>query len=293
MAHNQKKKIIFLGYITPILKKLFIKKNVKILGVGIEKKNLISSEIQKFCEHKNLYYFDAKRINNNKEFYKLTKIADIIIVAAFSQLINISKIPRFKNRILNFHPSLLPMYRGGSPIEEQILKGEVIGGITFHWMREKFDDGPIVAQKKIRIKKNDDYKSLLKKYVKLGVLEIDKLFDDDIEKWKVQKLRLKSSMFLSRKETDAIINFRNTYNEIDRVMRAFNWRMWPHIIYKNKIYKVKKISKSKNVRNAKIGEVIKIKPQLKIKCRDSVLAIDCKSLGKVLRENTNLLKNLR
>lgn len=76
---------------------------------------------------------------------------DIIIVAAYGQLLGkeILAIPRFG--CLNIHPSLLPKYRGASPIQAAILNGDGETGVTIMQMNEKLDAGPIIAQEKLKL----------------------------------------------------------------------------------------------------------------------------------------------
>lgn len=77
---------------------------------------------------------------------------DVFIVASYGKIIpkEILAIP--KRGILNVHPSLLPEYRGPSPIPSQILADDKEVGITVMQMDEKMDEGPIVSEKKVEIK---------------------------------------------------------------------------------------------------------------------------------------------
>ncbi|MDP3941136.1 MAG: methionyl-tRNA formyltransferase [bacterium] len=85
---------------------------------------------------------------------------DLFIVAAYGHLIpeDVLKIPTFGS--LNIHPSLLPKYRGPSPIQTAILNGDEETGITIIQMDEKLDHGPIVAQEKVLLGNNDTFETL-------------------------------------------------------------------------------------------------------------------------------------
>lgn len=75
---------------------------------------------------------------------------------------------------VNLHPSYLPAYRGPRPIEWQLINGEAVGGCTAHFMTEQFDDGPILAQRKIEISLVDNGESMrLKCGNVLGELAIE------------------------------------------------------------------------------------------------------------------------
>ncbi len=75
-------------------------------------------------------------------------------------------IKRFNGRILNIHPSLLPKYKGLNTHKRAILDKEKFSGCTVHFVNSKLDSGKIIIQKKVKINKKDDPKSLSKKILK-------------------------------------------------------------------------------------------------------------------------------
>ena len=75
-------------------------------------------------------------------------------------------IKRFKGKILNIHPSLLPKYKGLNTHQRVILNKEKFSGCTVHIVNSKLDSGKIIMQKKVRISKNDDPERLSKKILK-------------------------------------------------------------------------------------------------------------------------------
>ncbi len=88
---------------------------------------------------------------------------DLMIVAAYGQIIpkDILDIPKFKS--INIHGSLLPKYRGPSPIQTAILNGSGSSGITLIQMDEKMDHGPIITTAAIPLDENENYTTLHKK----------------------------------------------------------------------------------------------------------------------------------
>ena len=72
-------------------------------------------------------------------------------------------IKRFKKKILNIHPSLLPKYKGLNTYQRALDKNEKYSGCTVHFVNSKLDAGKIILQKKVKIKKNDTVKTLSKK----------------------------------------------------------------------------------------------------------------------------------
>lgn len=94
--------------------------------------------------------------------------ADIYIVAAFGQILSreILDIPRFG--CLNIHASLLPRYRGASPIQHVIIDGEKKTGITIMQMDTGIDTGDMLYKKEIEIAPDDNYETLHDKLMLLG-----------------------------------------------------------------------------------------------------------------------------
>ena len=75
-------------------------------------------------------------------------------------------IKKFKGKIINIHPSLLPKYKGLNTHQRVIDNNEKISGCTIHYVNSKLDSGKIILQRKVRVSKNDDSKSLAKKIQK-------------------------------------------------------------------------------------------------------------------------------
>jgi methionyl-tRNA formyltransferase len=96
--------------------------------------------------------------------------ADLGIVASYGKIIPKSVIEKFKYGILNIHPSLLPKYRGASPVQSAIASGETTTGLTIILMDEKMDHGPIISYFKEDIRQDDTTKTLR-----------DRLFERSVE----------------------------------------------------------------------------------------------------------------
>lgn len=93
---------------------------------------------------------------------------DFALVAAYAKILpkEILAIPRLG--IIGVHPSLLPKYRGSSPIQQAILDGEEKTGVTLYLLDEKMDHGSIIAKSEINIHKKDTFPSLRDKLAELG-----------------------------------------------------------------------------------------------------------------------------
>lgn len=93
---------------------------------------------------------------------------DFFVVAAYAKIIpkDILEISRLGT--MGVHPSLLPKYRGSSPIQTAILAGEQETGVTLYLLDKKMDHGPIMSRATYHVAQNDNYGSLLQKLAELG-----------------------------------------------------------------------------------------------------------------------------
>lgn len=209
---------------------------------------------------------------------------DLIIVAAYSQIIpkEILEIPKYG--CLNIHPSLLPRWRGSSPIQYAILYGDKKTGVTIILMDEKIDHGPIIAQSSVKIEKNEKSRSLHDKLANLGA----DLILETIWKWQkgLIKPRLqdeKSATFskILIKESGKI-NWKKTADEIEREIRAFN--LWPGSftfwqkdsqLLRIKILKARVYKKADHFLSYPIGKTLVVpQNEIGVQCRDNFLVIE-------------------
>ena len=97
---------------------------------------------------------------------------DLIVLAGFLWLIPSSLISAFYNRIINIHPALLPKYGGkgmyGMKVHEQVIAGgEIVSGITIHYVNENYDEGYIIFQAECQVSEDETPESLAEKIHKL------------------------------------------------------------------------------------------------------------------------------
>lgn len=120
----------------------------------------------------------AEQMKTQKFYEQLQALApDVIFVAGFHRLIpeNILTIP--KRAIVNFHPSLLPKHRGGTPNRWVIRNGERESGVTVHAVTEKFDEGDVFFQRRIPVAPNETWGELEMKIADLVVESADATLD--------------------------------------------------------------------------------------------------------------------
>ena len=94
---------------------------------------------------------------------------DLVLLIGYMRILSKPFCRKYKNKILNIHPSLLPKHAGGMnmDVHAEVLKNnETETGCTLHYVTEKIDEGPIVGQKKVAVIKSDTPESLKKKVQK-------------------------------------------------------------------------------------------------------------------------------
>ena len=127
-----------------------------------------------------LQYPIKSKIKYNVINYKNNKLAekkiilllnrfkiDLICLAGFMKILSKDFIKIFKKPILNIHPSLLPKYKGLETHRRVLLNKEKFSGSTVHVVNSKLDSGKIILQKKVKILKYDNVKSIEKKILKI------------------------------------------------------------------------------------------------------------------------------
>jgi phosphoribosylglycinamide formyltransferase 1 len=122
---------------------------------------------KKFKIHKKIInYLSAK--NAEKDILSELKRKQIyfICLAGFMKILSSNFIKKFKGKIINIHPSLLPKYKGLNTHQRAISNNEKYSGCTVHYVSSRLDSGKIILQKKVRIFKNDTSEKLAKKVLK-------------------------------------------------------------------------------------------------------------------------------
>ena len=102
---------------------------------------------------------------------------DIIVLAGFMSILSANFVKKYDKRIINVHPSLIPSFCGvgfyGLKVHEKALeKGVKVTGATVHFVNEIADDGEIIMQKAVNVRKNDTPESLQKRVMKLAEWKI-------------------------------------------------------------------------------------------------------------------------
>lgn len=170
-------KIIFMGtpdFSTKVLEMLIAEHDVIAVvtqpdrPVG-RKRTLTPPPVKEVAVKHGLPVYQPEKLAQSEDLEKLIALdADLIVTAAFGQILPESLLNAPKLGAINVHASLLPKYRGGAPIHQAIIDGQKETGISIMYMVKKLDAGDIISQRAIAIEDQDDVGSMHDKLSFLG-----------------------------------------------------------------------------------------------------------------------------
>ena len=286
-------RIVFMGtpdFSVPTLTKLHSDKDIEISFVVTKADSKSSrgqrinfSDVKKKALELGLDILQPIKIKEDRDV--IEKIKDInpdfIIVVAYGQILSkeILDIPKYA--CINGHASLLPRYRGASPIQSAILNGDEITGTTSMLMEVGLDTGDILEQRSMSIDKKETADSL---FEKLSILTAETIYHtiknfDSIKSIKQDDSKATKSVII--KKEFGKINFKNeTMIEIDRKIRAYT--SWPSAYVdinndeKLKIWDVDIADNNIDLSNAKkfTDDIYVLNDKLYARCIDGILKIN-------------------
>lgn len=238
-------KIIFFGstdFSLPIVKKM--SEQYVLLGIVISKPKpkgrglkIELPEIGKWAMDKNIKIFEPENPNDPSFIKTLSELQpDLFVLSAYGYILSdeLLRVPKFGG--INIHPSLLPKYRGATPIQRAIMAGEEVTGVTIFFMDEKIDHGRILMKQELKIKENETYGSLSRRLALLGAEMINEVIkriettdyrlieQDESEKTYAGKIK-KEEMF---------INWSDNTKKIHNLVRALNPSPGARTFFRNK-----------------------------------------------------------
>ncbi len=243
-------RIVFMGtpeFSVPALEYL-IKSEYRVVGVYTQPdsptgrgRTLEHSPVKKMALEHGLEVFQPVKLRNPEEVQRLAALKpDLILVSAFGQILpqSVLDIPPFG--CLNIHPSLLPKYRGATPIPSAIIGGDNETGVTIMLMDAGMDTGPIISQIIVGIEPQDTAESLGNRLAQAGV----RLLGETLPLWVDRSLKpqpqdeSKATYTAPVTKDDGIINWQMTAEGISRRVRAFC--PWPgcHTWWQGKLLKI-------------------------------------------------------
>ena len=280
-------KIVFMG--TPhianeILKSILKNKILDVVGVVTQpdkpvgrKKRLTPPLVKITALENNIPVFQPERVRKNKELRNelISLEPDFMLVVAYGQILppSVLRIPKYIP--VNIHTSILPKYRGASPIQSALLNRDKFAGITIMEMNKKMDEGDIFIIKKVKIAQEDDYLSLEKKLIEQGCKALETFFVDYIDNNIVRTPQNHEMATYCKKITkdDGELDFTKPVDYLIGKIRAYS--VWPKTYFKydNITYTVIDAFGVEEEHNY-ITSIIKInKKSMKIYCGNGYLDI--------------------
>lgn len=258
-------------------------------------KELTPSPVKKKAIERNIPVLQFPNIRNEAAIEKINSFgAELYIVFAYGYIIP-EKIFNFpKLGTINLHGSLLPEYRGASPVQSAILEGKTVTGITIQYIVEELDAGNIIAQKEVAIAKEDTFGSLLDKITNVGIEEVIQLIQNprDSRFDSIPQDHSEATHCKKIKPEDRKLDFREDAMTLFNKIRAFNPGYICYTTFRGKrlnIYSTQ-ILEDDTIQPLKQSGVIHLigKKKVGVECGDSKILI----LESVQPENKKVMSSL-
>jgi methionyl-tRNA formyltransferase len=231
-----KLKIVFMGspeFSVPVLQKL--DSNFEVIGVVTQPdkpagrgRSIVSPPIKTLATELGVRVIQPRKLKDPEAMEQLRAWQpELIVVAAFGQLLKSEVLDFPKYGCLNIHASILPRWRGAAPIQAAIMNGDKVTGITIMRMDIGLDTGPILTQRYLPILPTDTAGILSQRLAIMGaaliVETIPKYINGEIHPH-AQDEKLSTHIGVLKKE-DGELDFHQSAESLERKIRAFN--PWP------------------------------------------------------------------
>lgn len=293
-----KKKILYIGTVNFsrfLLKEILeYKSKIEILIVSSQKKiNSDFVDMNEIAKKENLAIHLTSNINSVNSYKIIKKFKpDYIFCFGWSKLINKKIINCANDFAIGYHPAELPKNRGRHPIIWAIYLGLKLTASTFFQLTETVDDGKIIDQKIIKIKKNYKSLDLYNALIKVSKKQIKTIMKKIVSNKKINIYKKKNeNIWRKRSFVDGIIDWRMSGKSIIRLVNALS-KPYPGASFKFKnkyinINEAKIIKKKPN--NIEPGKILDVsKKNFKITCDDYIIKIIMSEAQIKLKKNTYL-----
>ena len=283
-------KVVFMGtpdFAVPVLKELIDNTNVVLVvtkedkEVG-RKKILTPSPVAVLAESHGIEVFKPHRLRKDYQLI-LDKDPDIIITCAYGQIVPVPVLECPPLGCINVHASLLPKFRGASPITAAIMAGEEKTGITIMYMEEGIDTGNIIHAAELPIEKSDTGGSLSEKLSILGANLLMKTLPSIIDEtnFSLAQNEEEATYVGLLKREDERLDFNDTAKNIVNKIRALNPEPLANILIDDEEWKILKAEIGEN-KKGEIGLISEVgKDYFSINCQDGcVNVLEIKPFGK-------------
>ena len=169
-------KVVFFGssrFVVPVIEMLHYSTDLSLV-VTTEQGSM--DAVPFYCNSQKIEYISVRKSADLISNFRINQeMANLGIVADFGLIIPEQTFKIFPFGMINIHPSLLPKYRGPTPVQSAILNGDKKTGVSIILLDKHVDHGPIIDQEKEEIKEDDTSKTLYERLFKLGALSLQKI----------------------------------------------------------------------------------------------------------------------
>lgn len=239
------------------------------------KREIEFSAVKKKAIELNIPVFQPINIRKEYQYIIDNYDFDLIVTAAYGQIVGTKLLYHPKYRSINVHGSLLPKHRGGAPIQRSIINGDKETGITIMYMEKGMDSGDMLAQESIKIEQTDNSDSLFIKLADLGAKminpTIEKLVNNEIIPIKQNEEEVTYSPNISHEEE--LLDFNNLTNiQIFNKIRGLSSNPGAYFKIDNftiKVYESVLCEKNANMESGLICDVAK--DSFSVSCLDNTV----------------------
>jgi len=296
--------VVFMGspdFALPALS--ILKENYKIAGVITQPnraagrgRELKPPPVKSLALELNLPVYQPEKLSDPDVIHQLqTWQPDLIVVAAYGQILRKDVLDLPQYGCLNIHASLLPRWRGAAPINAAILAGDAETGVTIMKMDAGLDTGPMLAKKSMRLKPDDTAGSVFQSLSKLGAdLLIETLPDYVSGKITPESQTDQGATYAPMlKKEDGLLDFSHSAAELERRVRAMN--PWPGAWFEwnGNILKVMRASISE-IKGRNSGSRFTVNGRPAVMCADSALILEeVQPAGKKIMDGKSFLSGAK
>ena len=285
----------------PSLETVYKNTDLKLIFTKEDKRNargnkIIFSPVKQFGIDNNIEIIQPKKLKEAEITEKIREInPDLIVVVAYGKIIpkEIIDIPKYG--IINVHSSLLPKYRGASPIHSAILNGDKETGVSIMYIEEELDAGDVILKEYCEITEDDTLGTLHDKLKELGAMGLEKTLKL-IEGGNVKAEKqddTKATFVKPISKEQAKIDWTDTKENVYNKIRGLNPFPGAYTFNeKNENIKVYKGEKTDKLYDGEFGEIVEIinkkGPVVKVR-NGGIILTEVKFEGKKIQKGTDVI----
>lgn len=295
-------KILFLG--TPRFAEIvlngLVESEFEVVGVVCQTdkpagrgKKMTSPHIVEMAKSLNIPVYQFEKVKENIEVIKNIDY-DYAVTASYGKILPKSFLDI--KPCINVHPSLLPKYRGATPIQSALLNGDSVTGVSIMKTEVGMDDGDIYTQQVVEIMPDEDYVSLLDRLAYIGLdllLETLRKIEKGTAK-RIPQIHEEATFVKPIQKEDALLDFSQPVSSLVNKVRAFVENPVAYFFLGEDRIKVYKAKVADMAIVANVGEIIPNKKRFLIQASDGIFEIlRCQASGGKILDTVNFLNGYR